>query len=398
MTGDREPQAMETLLRDALTQQTRDVSADSAFVNATLDHSVMSLRKTRRNQLALTAGAVAAAIGLVAWQAPSLVDNGSPGPTRHSDSSQVDDGYNWAESLPRGADADVAYIDRGTLVIGSKKVDLGKQEAEFHLLDALPGGWLADQWAPTGQPNEYSVTNGYLSRDGGFTPYPSVDGRIGVTGTAVSPDGTEVAYEGTVVRTGITATGAFESTVAGTQAQTLPADVKEIYDWTDAGLIYSDGQNRFWLWSPGTQPTQQRFDDVLPGGYGYRRDGDCVAVARIQTPTTLAPSFYNLCGRGDPLTVSTGRRALMSDGEFVNLEAGVDFLTLPDSVDPSRLQLHWESDDNLILVIPDDAVGQPHSVVLVRCTVSSGLCERASDPLSSIPQLAPLPRPEKSAH
>jgi len=99
---------------------------------------------------------------------------------------------------------------------------------------------------------------------------------------------------------------------------------------------------------------------------------------------------YRLCGVGEPLTVSASRRVLMGGGEFVNLEAGVDFLTLPVGVLRDQLQLLWETDDTLILVV-HDALSPRHPALLVRCLVSAGLCERASDPLASYPQLAAIP-------
>jgi hypothetical protein len=390
MTGNRDPQGTETLLREALAQETRHVAADAAFVNATLDHSVASLRKTRRRQLALTVSAVAAVVGIVGWQAPSMVDNESPGPTRHSDSARVDDGYAWAQSLPRGADADVAYVDRGTLVIGSKKVDLGKQESDYHLLGSLPGGWLAEKWVPGAQPNAYAVIYGFLSTDGEYSPYASVGRRIDVAGAAVSGDGRTVAYEGVVVRTGLQPNGKIDPSAAGSVVAHLPDDAVEIVGWA-GGFVYRDAQDRFWAWSPGDMSVEQRWDAAVPDGFGYTRDGECVTVSPASLPASASVSF-RLCGLGVPLTVSPDNYALMSSRQFVNLEAGVDFLTLPDSVDPSRLQQRWESGDSVILAVPDDTVGKPHSVVLVRCTVSSGLCERASNRLTSIPMLASLPK------
>jgi hypothetical protein len=80
----------------------------------------------------------------------------------------------------------------------------------------------------------------------------------------------------------------------------------------------------------------------------------------------------------------------MSNGEFVNLEAGVDFLTLPAAVQPAQLQLLWESSDSLILVVHNTG-DRPTPAVLVRCVASAGLCERASDPLASYPALAAMP-------
>jgi hypothetical protein len=393
MTAGDDMRSTETLLRDSLSEHTRDLSVDAEFVNATIDHSVASLRKTRGRQFALGTVTVAALVALVASQAPSLVDNRSTPPVS-PDEPRIVDSYAWAESLPRGADAEVAYVQGRTLVTGSNAVDLRLRADGQRVLAPLRGGWLASFEPPeTADAKVY----GYLAPNGEFTQYAYQPGKGLDTGFAGSPDGTEAAYAGAIVDAYSPGTSGEHGSV-GHKIADLPENAVWLVEWTAAGVVYLDTDHAYWLWSPGDQAVRLPFDKVLPGGYGYTRDGDCVAVAPVRTPSTLAPSAYNLCGRGDPLTVSPGRRALMSDGEFVNLEAGVDFLTLPDSVDPTRLQLHWESDDNLILVIPDDAVGQPNSSVLVRCTVSSGLCERASDPLSPMQRLAALPLPEQSAH
>jgi hypothetical protein len=386
MTGNGDPQATETLLREALEERTRGLAADTAFVNATIDHSVTSLRRTRGRQLALTAGAAAAVVGLVAWQAPSMVDDGSTGPTRQSQTPEGDGAYAWALSLPRAGDADVAYLDLSTLVAGSTRTDLGLG-AGGTLITALPTGWFAEfRTSDTGsyagsstagsvalEPGQY----GQLNPQGEFTPYGYQPPGGGLDGVAVSPDGTRIAYGDAVVATGTaypccTATGE-TGEPAGIKVADLPSGAVETVDWTSAGLVYRDGRHHFWLWSPGSGPVRLPYDEVVPGGFGYTRDGNCVAVTRVGADES-APT-YRLCDEGEPLTVSSGRLALMSDGEFVNLEGGVDFMTIPPSMLAALPQLLWESDDSLILVVLAD----PANAVLVRCTVHAGRCERVSD-------------------
>jgi hypothetical protein len=378
MTG---PDA-ETALRDALSTHTRDITPDTDFVTAAIDHSVASLRATRRRQLLIGVGAALVVVALVAWQAPPVDRRGSTPPTTHSDGLLIVDAFAWAQSLPRGAEADAAYIEWHTLVNGTERVDLGRS-ARGWLVGPLPGGWLAalaNQDVSPGEGPRY----GYLRPDGSFLPYeyqPPSDGpatRVG--GEAVSPDGSMVAYGGAVVETGLPRSpGGFVQADVGHKVASLPAGAAVVFDWTSAGLVYRDMHGRYWLWSPGAESVRLPYDDVVPTGFGYTRDGDCFDISRISA--TADAATYQICGKGEPLTVSTGRRALMSDGELVNLEAGVDFLTLPVGVMPEQLQLFWESDDSILVVVHESVPLNPMTV-LVRCEVTAGLCERASDPLA----------------
>jgi hypothetical protein len=368
-----------------LSTHTRDITPSADFVNSALDHSVASLRATRRRQLLIGLGAAVAVGALVAWQAPSIDRRGSTPPVTHSDEPPIVDAYAWAQSLPRGADADVAYVDGHSLVVGRDRVDLGRVGGQ--LIAPLAGGWLAT----VGRigPGPY----GYLRPEGTFVEFEYQPRSGSVSGAAVSPDGCWAAYGRAVVYAGVGRTDCeFSARAPGQQVDTLPSSAQDIVEWTDAGLVFIDAHERYWLWAPGSEPQRQPFERVVAGGFGYTRDGDCVYVGPVSADVN--PAKYQLCGMGDPLTVSASRRALMSDGEFTNLEAGVDFLTLPVGVLPEQLQLFWENDDSLILVVHDTA-GVPHPPLLVRCVVSAGWCEQASDPLANYPLLASLPSPSR---
>jgi hypothetical protein len=387
MTGNGDVHDTETLLRDALWAQTSNVTPGPDFVNATIDHGVSSLRSTRRRQLALGAGATAAVVALLAWQAPSIVSHRSEQPTAPPGPTTVSDAGSWAQTLPRGADADVAYIDGHTLVRGSSRTELG--HGTFgDLIATLPGGWFALIGSIDSNGDRTGPLYGELRPDGAFFPYEYQASASEVTGVAVSPGGTRVAYGDAVVDTGFVYGGGFDNAAMGTKVDSLPADASNIVEWNSAVLVYRDAHRRPWAWAPGTAAQRLPFDDVVAGGYAYQRDGDCAVIENYALNSAVRS--YRLCGQGDPLAISSGKRALMSDGELVNLEAGVDFLTLPVGVLPEQLQLFWETDDNLILVVHDN-VGETHAPVLVRCLVTAGRCERASDPLQSYPQLAALP-------
>jgi hypothetical protein len=385
MTGSRDT---ETILREALSAHTRGIGADPTFVRSAIDHSASTLRQTRRRQLAVAAGGIAAVAVLAAWQVPSIVQSDGQQPTTPPDNAGITDASSWAQSLPRGSDAEVAYVDGRTLVNGSKRVDLGSARYSQQLLATLPGGWLSAL-----EPDDMAdaTVYGYLRPDGQFTTFDFQPAKGAISGVAASPDGTEVVYAGAIVRTGFTQSGGFDDAVMGSKVADMPAQARVVVEWVEGGLVYRDARHRFWLWSPAaSQPTRLTFDGVAPGGYGYRGDGDCVDVTAVEAAPANQRVFQP-CDQGHPLTVSDDTRALMSSGEFVNLEAGVDFLTLPAGVLPEQLQLFWETDDSLILVV-HDTVGQPTPTVLVRCLVSAGRCERASDPLTGYPQLASLVR------
>ena len=299
----------ETLLRDALAEETSDLTAGPAFVNATVDHSVASLRRTRARNVALAGAAAAVVVALVAWQAPSLVDNSSDQPTREPDHSQVDDASDWALSLPRGADADVAYIDGHTLVIGSKHVDLGRGTVG-NVVGTLPGGWFADIGTTDADGNTTRPVYGELRTDGAFFPYDYQPTDSTVGGFAVSPGGTQVVYGDAVVATGFTSAGGFDEAVMGTKTADLPANVSDIVEWNSATLVYRDAEGRLWWWSPGTSPQLAPYDGAVAAGYGYNVHGDCVQVS--QYALNSAVGSYRLCDVGHPLTISVGKRALMS--------------------------------------------------------------------------------------
>jgi hypothetical protein len=374
---------VETTLRDALAAHTEGLRPDPDFVNATLDHSAASLRSTRRRQAAFAAGAVAAIVAMAAWQLPQLGDQADPGPTKAPD--PANSAMAWARSLPRGADADLAYVDRYTLIAGSTRTVL-VDGGEYTLLGTLPGGWFVDR-RQTGGPYIDPDSYGYLNSDGHFTAYDPIEGAREVDGVAVSPDGSKVAYDGAVVDTGLTPTGRVRSRM-GAKVASLPRAASTIVDWNNAVIVYRDAAQRLWEWSPGSAPQRAAFDGSVSGGLGYTREGRCVEIQRYDVD--VATPRYRLCGAGDPISVSSGNYALMSDGEIVNLEQGVDFLTLPSGVDPAELQAVWESDDTLVLVTRQTRAWST-AAVLVRCVVSANLCERASDLLSSYPQLSGLP-------
>jgi hypothetical protein len=387
MTDSSSRREAETLLRDALSAHSSDVTPGPDFVNATIDHGVASLRSTRRRQLALGAGATAAVVALLAWQAPSIVSHGSEQPTAPPGPTTVSDAGAWAQTLPRGADADVAYIDGHTLVTGSTRTELG--HGTFgNLIATLPGGWFALMGSIDSNGDRAGPLYGELRPDGAFFPYEYQASASDVTGAAVSPGGTRVAYGDAVVDTGFVYGGGFDNAAMGIKVDRLPADASNIVEWNSAVLVYLDAHRQPWAWAPGTVAQRLPFDDVVAGGYAYQRDGDCAVIENYALNSAVRS--YRLCGKGDPLVISSGKRALMSDGEFVNLEAGVDFLTIPIGVIPEQLQLFWETDDSLILVV-HDALAPRHPAVLVRCVVSAGLCERASDQMAGYPQLAAIP-------
>jgi prepilin-type processing-associated H-X9-DG protein len=384
MTG-RDP---ETLLRDALLDETRDIATDPTFVNAAVDHSVAKLRRTRARNVAVAGAAAAAVVALVAWQAPQLADRADPAPTAPHD-TVGSDAMAWAWSLPRGSDANVAYVDGHTLVAGTQRTIL-VDGGDYTVLGVLPGGWFAARSTAGGGPYVNPRTYGYLDEAGHFHAYDDPrSGRIDVEGAAVSPDGGSVVFNGVITRSGFDDQGRFDPSTAGSVLEALPGNARVVEAFSDGGVVYRDKNDHFWGQAPRlTRPawTRESFDDYAPDGYGVVHDGDCVRVGAVSP----GGNQWRLCGRGDPVTVSSANYALMSDGEFLNLEQGVDFRTLPADVDPEQLQTWWETNDSLILVT-HQTEGLATSAVLVRCVVSAGLCERASDQLSSYPQLAAMP-------
>jgi hypothetical protein len=388
MTGDDELTPMETLLRDSLTAHTKSVAPGTDFVHASVDHGVSALRRSRL-RLAVGAGAAATVVALAAWQWPSITTTHSEQPTTRPDQTQTDASIvtadTWARSLPRGTDADVAYIDGHTLVIGTKRVELANG-AVGDLLGTLPGGWFAALESP-GRGGIDDPLYGYLRADGRFSPYPYQPPHGYSGGFAVSPGGTRVAYGHASVDTGFAYGGGFTAAAMGTRADRLPAQLRYIVEWNSAGLVYRDDRGRVQTW-PGGGGQPLPYDEVLPGGYAFDRTAECVNVTRYALDSETHP--YRVCGQGDPLAVSNRKRALMQSGEIVNLEAGVGLLTMPVGVLPEQLQLFWENDDSLIIVV-HDSLAPTHSPMLVRCVVSSGRCERASGALTSYPLVAAIP-------
>lgn len=304
--------------------------------------------------------------------------------------------YAWAEQLPRGDDAAVAFVvDSRTIIAGGDHLELPKG-TQVELEGTLPDGWLVQHGTTDEHGNWVDIRTGVLTEDGSFRAFEfdaqKGDRGYAVRGLVASPDGDEVAYDGQVV-----------DVATGKAVAPIPGKPLVLSAWTEQGLEYvARVQGRLVpvVWpSPDAKPVAMTAFDTFEGPdllahyvkdcAGYWRLGDGGEPARA----------VRLCGEGVADMTESGR-ILTTSGRVLD-ESGKDLaaLSLPAQHDSMSLLpelccgLHWESDDAVLLTVakpgPTGSTFRNLTTLLVRCTLDdrgrAGLsCERASDPLTDI--------------
>lgn len=400
----------ESMLREVMDSRVSRLDPDDAFVQETVSRSQETLRRHhRRRTLAAAAGglAVVAAIALVAPR--FAADQGAVGPAIRPSTGypsnaltpQIADPLAWAQSLPRGPDVQAAYIANDVLHIGADQTRIG-QHAYAQLFAPVIGGWLGGI-AATRDPVTGSYDGqktGIFSSDGSFQPlnHQTAKGEPGAF--ELSPDGTELAFGDSVLE--------FPSLQF---VASVPSNVLYTDAWTDFGIVYEDQSQDLWLWTVGQHPIRIGDSHYY---YGFRSDGiglrtgrtpgSCDAVVKLNVDGSIS-TVMTSCGHklGEPFSPS-GNLALSVSGDVIAIPTGEIAATLP-LPDTHGYSIFWENENSLIVEVigqgtiesgfagmPPQNVG-PYPTQLVRCTISTETCERASDIIDLTnppPSLVPL--------
>ncbi len=339
-------------------------------------------RRSRRRRALVLIGAAAAGVivttGTVAVVTRPGENTSTAGPANRGPDPtpppgmSFNDALAWAQSLPRGPDAQVAYIDGHTLVAGTSRVDLGKR-AGGELLGTLDGGWFARRWTVEERNgNEIGTRIGVLTPGGAFRAFDRLERAPGSNGGwAVSPDLSQVAYDGRLVDV---ASGRVSDVV-------FPGGVGYIWAWTDLGIEYDTRGDPSvpMLWNP-TSGGVRSFPEAdgfagpdLLESYG----NDCSSITRLEAGNITTP-FGERCEHDGALAAATSPngRIVSSDGRVVDPSgrelANLDIPVPPPTdgtINPRGIDWFWEGDDALLFTLRS-GFADPRWIT-VRCRLGS---------------------------
>ncbi|WP_248580142.1 hypothetical protein [Nocardioides sp. InS609-2] len=389
-------QLEERMKRD-LFNVTRAVEAPVGFAHEAL--RLGRQRRRRRTGTLIACGAVAAFTG--AMLVPALGSEGgrriASDPASKVPSAQLE----WARSLPQGPMpalpmwTDDGLRDGETRVVVDGRVDTARPAQR------VVGGWLV--MLRTDAPE---LAPAVLSADGALRPLaPYPDEVNGGTGVAfVSPDGREVAYGNRVVDV-VTddLTDIPHDPLLLERPSLKYANSLVIAGWSDEGLVYSgvptsEGMGTEWLLRPdgstvrlGAPGSDVRSSAGGTAGlamtYDYgEKQNTCTTSYALRDAKWLKGATGCL-GRylGESLDLSPDGRWLLTDdlpelwdvqnGEWTSFDAPGDVLA--DDHFEWLGAAGWESDDALLIPLNDGETAGKQTIQVVRCTVSTGACEKA---------------------
>jgi hypothetical protein len=210
----------------------------------------------------------------------------------------------------------------------------------------------------------------------------------GVQVEALSPDGRLVAEGGALVDVD-------SRTVVGR----VPENAVYASAWTEAGLLYNrwpTAINRvknpsYWLWNPGSAPIRLAADlrwEVTTSARTLLITNGCTQLVQLQADGSLTP-VHPTCIEHRPLSLSPGGTYLLTrDFNVITTEDGSaePFAGIPEEV-VQRGWVWWEDDDHFIVSAEGTDTtrgrmgdpGGPRHAILVRCSISTHDCERASN-------------------
>jgi hypothetical protein len=378
------PADLEDLISRELQDFVGDVRTSDALVQSTVERSVSGLRSTRRRQL-LVGSAVAGVAAVAAWQLPGALDEGERNdtPITHHQAADGPGSFAWAESLPRGDDARAAYVVGHTMYVGNNRVDLG--DGNYAEPKApVDGGWFATYGQIDEVGNWVDVKRGVLAPGGSFRPFAYQPQGHLKPGHAVSPDGSQVVYDATVV-----------DVETGEVVAELPDKARFVESWTSQGIAYQDHDSTTWLWTATSNPRLMGDWTFLSPEFAVLYGPGCTSVGRLESTGDITEVGI-LCNGVSSIS-PTGAFAVSASGQVERVQNGQVLLNLDvpppmDGLAPLAgsycCAYHWEDDDTLLVVVGNVAV-EDVSWLFVRCQVETAACERASDVLST----ATLPYP-----
>ncbi len=385
---------LEERLRHDLLDATRGVEAPVGFAHDALSSG---RRLRRRRTSALVAGGVAAVVA-GALLLPGLGSDDEVGPAA-SDLSAL---AGWAESLPDGPAPDLPFFSDAGLHDGATLVEVPGGVDISRAPQRVSRGWLV--MLRTKAPE---VAPAVLFADGSLAPLPPYPDRQegGSSPAFVSPDGERVAYGNRVVDTthDLDTTEIPHDPALVEEATTGFVTALRISGWTDEGLVYEGaptvkGLGTEWLLrsdgstvelgAPGSRV--HSFGHGVAGyalTYDYSEKKNTCATLSEVTSGRWVEAGTQCMGRylGESLDLSPDGRWLLTDdlpevwdvadGEWVSFDAPADVLADDDFEWLGAAG--WESDDTLLIPVHDDGPAGTRTIQVVRCTVSTGACERA---------------------
>ncbi len=380
-------------------------AVDDTTVPAGLAHAALAGGRSRRRRR--TAGGLALATAAVVGGVLLLPHGGST-----ARDAQVAGGgtatsevaWEWARSLPQGSDPTLPFFGEG----GALWSDGQRHDVPASVNRTMPprevaGGWLVFIGA---EERDFGVA--VLSADGTLRRLPSQtswgEGLFDAR-PVVSADGRRAALGEWVVDVVTMQVRPVPHQPPSSQADGFSTTVRMI-GFTRAGLVYegapfSEGLGTTWLLrddgttvqvDPPRQahiPERSPADVALAFDYSDDSSDTCTTSYALQAASWVEDG--NGCmGRslGEALAVSPDHQWLITDDlpEVWNLEAGAfDRVDMPAEAARSQIGgVVWERGDSFLLPVSDrwdDTVpigeSYDHAVQVVRCTMSTGTCERA---------------------
>lgn len=375
------PRSLEELLRSGMEEATTSVRADDEFVAGMIEHGRTARKRRRRTTwigVAVVAVAMVAGASLVPLTRSQ--DNGADAPQPHPTVSQYP--LDWAKSLPTGAPTELSYIAHGALHSGNLEIRLPGDWSGLY--GKVRDGWLVAVGYYNNRGIPVNGAYGVLTANGAFERLPADPYGGGVQVEALSPDGRLFAEGGALVDVD-------RRTVVGQ----VPDNAFYSSEWTDAGLLYHDwtrpGENpSYWLWNPGSAPIRLAADlrwEVTTSARTWLTTNGCRQLVQLQVDGSLTP-VHPTCIEHRPLSLSPrGTYLLTRDFNVIATEDGSaePFAGIPEEVVQGGW-VWWEDDDHFIVSAEgtDSTRGRmgdpggPRHAILVRCSISTHDCERAS--------------------
>lgn len=365
----------------------------------------------RRRRRRRTAGSLALAAVVVAGGA-TLLPGGGPSADgdRYAEPPTVDAAaaLAWARSLPQGDAPALPFFGEGGLWSDGTRYDVPADVERTVPPRAVAGGWLVVAGA-----DEDRGRLAVLGTDGSLRELPARRPHHGIVDSyavAVSPDGTRVAFRDVVVDLTTMDWSSVPHTPPSAESDGYVTEVRMI-GWTDAGLFfegapYEQGLGSTWLLRDDGTIVPMRVPDGSHVGdadaadvavrFDYADDSSdtCVRVHVLDGTMWRLAGTESCMGRhlGEALGVSPDHRWLLTDDlpEVWNVREGrwgrVD---MPAGAGKQQMDAQmggivWEGGDSFLLPVSDRwdvtvPIGESyeHAVQVVRCTMSTGECERA---------------------
>lgn len=312
----------------------------------------------------------------------------------------------WARSLPEGPVPELPFFGEGGLHVGDQVLPLPASVNESIAPRPVAGGWLV----LLGQ-GESDLAWAVLSADGSVRNLPAVtyENGLGDTRVAVSDDGRRVALGSWVVDLQTMELTDLPHAPERETTDGYYAQVR-VVRFTDQGLVYEGAPyeeglgTTYLLADDGTTtqidpPGNSHISDGSPADlaieYDYAADNSdtCVITYALQSGAWVEQGT-GCMGRylGEALAVSGDGRWLLTDdlpevwdlseGRFASVDVPEE--QVKDWGDNWFGAAVWENDDSFLIPVTDPwefgGTGAYDQVVqVVRCTMSTGACERAGD-------------------